>query len=78
MMFAHSECSYAKIHSIETIPMFMAGKASGRIKTGVHVAGNGEPVTRVSLTVQQLMGVPINSYGAGAMATSKNIAEVVA
>ena len=78
LMFAHSECSYAKIHSIETIPMFMAGKASGRIKTGIHVAGNGEPVTRVSLTVQQLMGVPINSYGAGAMATSKNIAEVVA
>jgi hypothetical protein len=78
LLFAHSECSYAKIHSIETIPMFMAGKASGRIKTGIHVAGNGEPVTRVSLTVQQLMGVPINSYGAGAMATSKNIAEVVA
>jgi hypothetical protein len=78
LVFAHSECSFAKIHSLETIPMLIAGGAGGKIKTGQHVAGNGDPVTRVGLTVQQVMGVPMSSWGAGSMQTSKNIPELMA
>ena len=77
LVFAHSECSFAKIHSLETIPMLIAGGAGGRIKTGQHIAGNGDPVTRVGLTVQQMMGVPMSSWGAGSMQTSKNVPELM-
>jgi hypothetical protein len=78
MLFAFSECSYAKIHSLETIPMLVAGRAGGKLKPGQHITGNGDPVTRVGLTLQQAMGVPISSWGAGSMQTSKNIPEVLA
>ncbi|HLG88119.1 MAG TPA: DUF1552 domain-containing protein [Alphaproteobacteria bacterium] len=78
MLFAFSECSYAKIHSLETIPMMVAGRAGGKLKAGQHIAGNGDPVTRVGLTLQQAMGVPISNWGAGSMQTSKNIPEVLA
>ncbi len=78
LMLAHSECSYAKIHSLETIPMFIAGRAGGKIKGGIHVDGNGDPVTRVGLTVQQALGLPLNAWGADSMHTSKTIGEIMA
>jgi hypothetical protein len=78
LVLAHSECSYAKIHSLETLPMFLAGKAGGKIKTGVHVAGNGDPCTRVGLTIQQALGLPLNNWGGGSMQTSKTIGEIMA
>jgi hypothetical protein len=77
LVFALSECSFAKIHSLESIPMLIAGRAGGRMKTGMHIAGNGDPVTRVSLTVQQIMGVPVSNWGAGSMQTSKNVSELM-
>ena len=77
LMLAHSECSFAKVHSLETIPMFIAGRAGGRIKTGIHVAGNGDPVSRVGLSIQQALGLPLNSWGTRSMQTSKTIGELM-
>ena len=59
------------------IPIMLAGRAGGRIKTGLHIAGNGEPVTRVGLTIQQIMGVPVDRWGTGAMQTSKALSELL-
>ena len=56
----------------------IAGKAGGRIKTGIHIAGNGDPITRVGLTVQQVMGVPVEKWGTGSMQTGKSIGELIA
>jgi hypothetical protein len=71
LIMAFSDTGYAKIHSIENIPLLLAGRAGGRHKAGQHVHATGEPVTRVSLTAQQLVGV-------GAMKTSNPIREVMA
>src|SRR6185436_5963946 len=57
LLMASSETGFAKIHSLENIPMFTIGKAGGRMKTGIHVQAKGDPGTRVGLTVQQVMGV---------------------
>lgn len=73
-----SDTGYAKIHAIENIPMFLAGGAGGKHKTGQHVAGAGEPVTRVSLTAMQLVGAPVGEFGTGTMKTSRPISEVMA
>ena len=72
-----SESGYAKIHSIDNIPMLFAGGAGGRHKGGQHIAGNGDPVTRVSLTAQQLAGVSVGEFGTGSMKTSKVVSEVM-
>jgi hypothetical protein len=77
LVMAFSDTGYAKIHAIENIPMFLAGRAGGRHKAGQHIAGKGESVTRVSLTAMQLAGAPVGEFGAGSMKTSNPINEVM-
>jgi len=78
LIMAFSDTGYAKIHSIENIPMFLAGNAGGRHKAGQHVHAVGESVTRVSLTAQQLVGAPVGEFGSGSMKTARPITEVIA
>jgi hypothetical protein len=78
LIMGFSDTGYAKIHALENIPMLLAGGAGGRHKGGVHVAGGGEPVTRLSLTAQQLVGAPVGEFGVGAMRTARPISEVMA
>jgi len=78
LVLAFSDTGYAKIHSLENIPMILAGGAGGKHKSGQHIAAKGESVTRVSLTAQQLMGVPVGEFGSGAMKTSRPVSEVMA
>jgi hypothetical protein len=76
MLLAHSETGFAKIHALENIPMFIAGRAGGKIKTGMHIAAPGEPVTRVGFTIQQALGVPVENWGTQSLNTSKPISEI--
>ncbi len=78
LIMAFSDTGYAKIHSLENIPILFAGGAGGRHKAGQHIAMKGESVTRVSLTAQQLAGLAVGEFGAGAMKTSRPISEVMA
>jgi len=78
LIYGITDTGYAKVHSVENMPQITAGGANGRIKTGIHYAGKGDPTTRVGLTVQQALGLPINSWGTDSMATSKTITEVLA
>jgi hypothetical protein len=74
-MTDHSD---ARTHSLENIPLMTVGNAGGRLKTGIHFSSPGEPATRVGLTVQQALGVPINSWGERGNETNKTITEVIA
>ncbi len=78
LVVAHSETEFAKFHTIDNIPILTAGSAGGKVKTGIYVDGAGTPVSRVGLTVQQVMGVPLDRWGAKSMETSKTIGEIVA
>jgi hypothetical protein len=77
-IFANSDTSYAKIHLNDNIPMMTVGKAGGRLKTGLHIDGGGNPLSRVGFTALQVMGVPIEAWGTGALRTSKAITEIIA
>jgi hypothetical protein len=78
LIMASSETGYAKIHSLENIPMFTAGNGGGRIKTGQHIQAKGDPTSRLGLTLQQAMGVPVAKWGTESMGTSKAITEILA
>jgi hypothetical protein len=78
LIMAFSDTGYAKIHSIENIPMFLAGRAGSRHKAGQHIATKGDSVTRVSLTAMQLVGAPVGEFGSGTMKTSRPITEIMA
>ncbi len=76
-VLAHSETSLAKTHDVSGLPLMLAGKAGGRLRSGQHIKGNGEPVTRVVLTVKQLMGVPVSRWGTRSMETDRALTEVL-
>jgi hypothetical protein len=78
LIFANSETNYARLHSIDGAPMFTAGRAGGKMKTGYHVVGNGDPVTRVGYTAMRAMGLPLDKWGTKSLQTSKAITEVLA
>lgn len=78
LVLAHSESSFAKSHSVVGLPVMLAGRAGGRVTPGLHVAGNGEPVTRVGLTIQQALGLQVESFGTRSMATDRAVSELLA
>lgn len=77
-VMAHSETSFAKVHDVLGLPIVLAGRAGGRVKTGLHVAAANDPITRVGLTAQHVMGVRADSFGSGAMQTRKPVSEIFA
>jgi hypothetical protein len=77
LVFANTDQSLAKIHATDGIPLFTAGTAGGRIKTGLHIDGGGTPGTRLGLTAMKLMGVDLESWGDKSNHTSKVISEIL-
>ncbi len=77
LIYATTDQSFAKIHSIEGIPMFSAGTCGGRVKTGLHIDGGGSPGCRLGYTAQRLMGLDIQSWGDKSNTTSDEIGEIL-
>jgi len=77
-IYATTDQSFAKIHAIEGIPMFTAGRAQGRVKTGLHIDGAGSQGTRLGYTAMRLMGLDVQSWGDQSNHTSKEIGEILA
>jgi hypothetical protein len=77
LIYATTDQSFAKIHGIEGIPMFSAGTAGGRVKTGLHIDGGGSPGCRLGFTAMKLMGVDVPSWGDKSNNTSKEIGEIL-
>jgi hypothetical protein len=78
LVFGHSDVSLAKVHGITGVPMMIAGRAGGALKSGVHVAGATAPTTRVGLTIQQAMGLPTERWGTRSMEATQAISEILA
>jgi hypothetical protein len=78
LVLATSDSNEARIHSIDSLPIMVAGTAGGKWRSGFHIAGKGDPSSRVGLTIQQVLGMPVGSWGLGAMQTSRPVSEVIA
>jgi hypothetical protein len=78
LVYAHSDCQVAKVHSLASIPMFTAGRLNGKVKAGLHIDGNAQAATRLGLTIQRLMGVAAGSWGTKSMTATQDIGEIVA
>lgn len=77
LILADSDTGYARIHSLDGMVMFTAGKAGGRLKTGLHVDAAGTATTRLSYTLLRAMGVDVPSFGAQSNVTSREIGEIL-
>ncbi|MBM89318.1 MAG: hypothetical protein CMQ41_13170 [Gammaproteobacteria bacterium] len=76
-IYATTDQSFAKLHAIDGIPMFSAGAAGGRVKTGLHIDGGGSPGCRLGFTAQRLMGLEIEFWGDKSNTTSREIGEIL-
>jgi hypothetical protein len=78
LVYVSTDTGLAKVHSLDNLPLITVGRANGRMRTGIHVRAAGDTVTRVGLTVQQVMGVAVQSWGSESNETSKPITDVIA
>ena len=78
LLFANSDSSQAKLHQLDGVPMMVFGSAGGKVKPGLHIAGNGDVVTRAGLTMQVAMGVSVEKWGTRSMLTNRPITEILA
>jgi hypothetical protein len=74
---ADSDVGYARIHSLDGMAAFTAGRAGGRVKTGLHIDGNAMPSTRIGYTALRVMGVDTPSWGTNSNNTSSEIGEIL-
>src|SRR5262245_54809450 len=77
LIVAHSETELASNHNVTNMPIMMAGRASGKVRSGLCIDGKKDPVTRIGLTAMQVMGVSIDSFGTQSMQTKKAISELL-
>jgi hypothetical protein len=77
LIVAHSETELASNHNVTNMPIMMAGRASGKVRSGICVDGKKDPVSRIGLTAMRAMGVPIDSFGVQSMQTKKPISELL-
>lgn len=78
LVYVHSDNEDAKTHVLNGTPMFTAGRAGGRIRTGLHVDGQGDVATRLGYTLQRVMGLSVGEWGAASLRTSREIGEILA
>jgi hypothetical protein len=77
LIYADTDVGYARVHSLDGMAMFTAGRAGGKIKTGLHIDAGGTPGARLNLTLMRALGVNIDSWGTKSNATSKEISEIL-
>ncbi len=78
LMYYFTDNGYARLHTLDNMPIITAGLANGRIKGGYHIQAVGDPVTRVGLTCMQVLGVPTASWGTYSNDTRKPFTEIMA
>jgi hypothetical protein len=77
MIVGTTDHGYARVHSLDGMPQFTAGKAGGKLKTGVHIDANNTPGTRLGYTALRVMGVDTPSWGINSNNTSKELTEIL-
>ncbi len=77
LIYANTDHGEARIHSLNNMISFTAGRAGGRAKTGLHVDAGGTGVTRVGYTALRIMGLEVPAWGAKSNMTSSPFNEIV-
>jgi hypothetical protein len=77
LIVADTEHGLARVHGLDGMPALTAGRAGGKLKTGVHVDMKGSPYTRVGYTALRTMGVDIASFGDRSNTASNAISEIL-
>ena len=64
-LLATTELGDGSSHSVEDMPILVAGQGGGTLQTGIHHRESGTRASIVPFTLLQAVGVPITSFGEG-------------
>lgn len=76
-IMATTDHGYARVHSLDHIPIFTAGRCGGAVRTGLHIDGKATTGCRVGYTALKLMGVDKPSWGVNSNNTSQEVGEIL-
>ncbi len=78
LILSNSDVSEARVHSIEEMAAFTAGRMGGKIKTGLHIPCGGAKITNLGFTALKALGLDMKTWGAKSNETDKTISELMA
>lgn len=79
LLMAGSEVSEGRLHSVDDLPILLAGSACGALKTGLHVRSfSQDNVSKVLLTAVRAVGVDAPSFGMDEGAVEDTVSELEA
>lgn len=76
-IYATTDHGYARMHSLDNVPLFTAGRAGGKVKSGLHIDMNASAATRLGLTALQLFGIDKQSWGVDGNNTSQVVSDIL-
>jgi len=77
LIYATTDHGFARLHTLDHVPLFTAGRAGGRVKTGYHIDAKGASVSRVGFTALRLMGVETPSWGTNSNSSNSEFGEIL-
>ena len=77
LIYGSTDVGYARIHTLDGMPAFTAGRAGGRVKTGLHIDAGKTSTARLGYTALRVMGVDTPSWGTNSNNTSKEMGEIL-
>ena len=77
LIYATTDHGYARVHTLDGMPAFTAGRAGGRVKSGLHIDAGGTTHARLGYTALRVMGVDTPSWGTKSNNTSKEFGEML-
>ena len=72
---ADSDVGFARVHSLDGMVLMTAGRCGGKVKTGLHIPGNGTSVCRLGYTSMKLMGYDVKQWGTKSNTNANEIGE---
>ncbi|MDA0678960.1 MAG: DUF1552 domain-containing protein [Proteobacteria bacterium] len=63
LIYATTDVGYARTHTLDDMVVFTAGRAGGKVKSGLHVDLKKKSPTAVAYTAIQVLGVDLPSWG---------------
>lgn len=77
VLFATSEVSLGQVHSIDEMPVVLAGSACGFFKQDHHYRSlSDENATKLLISLQQAVGMSVSSFGAGEAAANGALTDI--
>ncbi len=77
-IMGNSDVGDARVHSLEEMAAFTAGRMGGKIKTGLHIPYSAGKITDIGFTGLKAMGFNLKTWGQKSNETDKLIGDIIA